>query len=131
MPEGFRLVECAPLDRSAPALNRSIRGIDYRVDLPDGAPDAAEKIAAFAALSEASVVREREGKQPVRINLKAAVDGLSADGPNALRFTLRAGATEAVARPSELLTALFGAEFVQPGIARLVRESVIFGPPAT
>ena len=46
-------------------------------------------------------------------------------------FTLKAGETEAVARPSELLERLFGAEFVQPGTARLIRESVVFGPPAT
>ena len=34
-----------------------------------------------------------------------------------------------IARPSELLEHLFGFEFVQPGIARLVRERVVFGPP--
>jgi hypothetical protein len=28
-----------------------------------------------------------------------------------------------------LLTALFGAESVRPGVARLVREKVVFGAP--
>ena len=130
MPGGFRLIECAPLDRAAPALNRSIRGIDYRVELPDEAPDAAERIAAFAALPEAAVLREREGRPPARIDLKAAVDGLAASGPAEITFRLKAGEAEAVARPSELLSALFGAEFVKPGVARLVRESVVFGVPA-
>ena len=37
----------------------------------------------------------------------------------------------AVARPSELLGELFGADFVKPGVARLVRENVVFGAPAT
>ena len=74
-------------------------------------------------------MREREEKKPVRIDLKAAVQGLAAEGPHVLRFTLKAGEAEAVARPAELLAALFGAEFVKPGVARLVRESVIFGAP--
>jgi hypothetical protein len=130
LPEGFRLLSCEPIDRASPALNQSIRGIEYRVELPDTAPDAAERLAAFAAQNAACIVREREGKTPVRLDLKAAVQGLAAEGPHVLRFTLRAGEAEAVARPVELLTALFGAECVKPGIARLVRENVVFGAPA-
>jgi hypothetical protein len=75
-------------------------------------------------------VREREGKPPQTIDLKAAAYGLCASGSNEVRFTLRAGENEATARPSELLSALFGAEWVRPGVARLVRENVIFGAPA-
>jgi radical SAM-linked protein len=130
LPEGFRLLSCEPIDRDAPALNQSIRGIEYLVELPDGAPDAIERLAAFAALPDATIVREREGKTPVRIDLKAAVQGLIAETSQQLRFTLRAGEAGAVARPVELLTALFGADCVKPGVARLVRESVVFGAPA-
>jgi radical SAM-linked protein len=99
LPEGFRLLSCEPIDRAAPALNQSIRGIAYRVELPAGAPDAIERLAAFAGQADASIIREREGKKPVRIDLKAAVQGLMAEGPHLLRFTLRAGEAEAVARP--------------------------------
>ena len=53
-----------------------------------------------------------------------------AAGPREIRFTLRAGANDAVARPSELLSALFGAELTRPGVARIVRENAIFGTPA-
>ena len=60
------------------------------------------------------------------IDLKRAVDGLRAVGPRELLFTLRAGESAAVARPSELLSELFGAQWVKPGIARLVRENAIF-----
>jgi radical SAM family uncharacterized protein/radical SAM-linked protein len=130
LPEGFELLACEPLDRAAPALNQSIRGIEYRVELPDDAPDAEERLAAFALQPEAFVLREREGKRPVRIDLKAAALGLAADGPRGVRFTLKAGEAEAVARPAELLAALFGAESVRPGVARLMREKVVFGAPA-
>jgi hypothetical protein len=97
------------------------------VELPDDAPDAHERLAAFAAKPEAIVVREREGKKPIPIDLKSAARDLRADGPREIRFTLRAGETEAVARPSELLAALFGAEYTRPGVARLVRENAVFG----
>jgi hypothetical protein len=76
------------------------------------------------------VLREREGKAPVRIDLKSALQSLDAVGPRELRFTLRAGETQATARPSELLSALFGPEWVKPGVARIVRENVVFGAPA-
>ena len=86
--------------------------------------------AEFAAREEASVMREREGKQPVRIDLKKSVDCLVAENAREIRFTLRAGENEAVARPSELLAALFGTELTRPGVARIVRENAIFGIPA-
>ena len=76
------------------------------------------------------MLRDREGKPPVRIDLKAAVHALVASGPRELRFTLRAGETHASARPSELLAELFGPEWVKPAVARIVREEVVFGPPA-
>ena len=76
------------------------------------------------------MVREREDKAPLRIDLKAAVDGLHAGGPGELRFTLRAGETSATARPAELLSMLFGPEWAKPGLARIVREDVVFGTPA-
>ncbi|HEY5677600.1 MAG TPA: TIGR03960 family B12-binding radical SAM protein, partial [Myxococcales bacterium] len=130
LPQGFRLISCEPLAAGGESLARTIRGIEYRVELPDQAPDAAQRLAEFAAQPEASVLREREGRPPVRIDLKAAVDGLTATGAREIRFTLRAGETGAVARPSELLAALFGAEATRPGVARIVREGVIFGAPA-
>jgi radical SAM family uncharacterized protein/radical SAM-linked protein len=130
LPEGFALLSCEPLGEGQPALNQSIRGIEYRVELPDGAPDVAERLQAFEARGEARIVREREGKEPIPIDLKRSVDGLAAAGPRALRFTLKAGEAEAVARPSELLAALFGAEWTRPGVATLLRESVVFGAPA-
>ena len=130
LPEGFRLLSCERGDAAAESLNRTIRAIEYRVELPDGAPDAAERLAEFAARSDAAVVREREGKTPVRIDLKSAVQSAAAAGPRELRFTLRAGESQATARPSELLSALFGAEWVRPGVTRIVRENVIFGAPA-
>jgi hypothetical protein len=67
----------------------------------------------------------------VRIDLRKGVEGLAASGPREIRFTLRAGESEAVARPAELLVALFGPELTRPGVARIVRESAIFGTPAT
>ncbi|MFL5311363.1 MAG: TIGR03960 family B12-binding radical SAM protein [Myxococcales bacterium] len=130
LPEGFRLLSCGPADSAAESLSRTIRAIEYRVELPDGAPDAAERLAEFAALPEAAVLREREGKAPVRIDLKSALQSLTAGGPRELRFTLRAGETQATARPSELLGALFGPEWVKPGLVRIVRENVLFGAPA-
>ena len=75
-------------------------------------------------------MREREGKQPVRIDLKKSVDRLVAENAREIRFTLLAGENEAVARPSELLAALFGTELTRPGVARIVRENAIFGIPA-
>ncbi|HYV65016.1 MAG TPA: TIGR03936 family radical SAM-associated protein, partial [Myxococcales bacterium] len=130
LPEGFRLLSCEAAGAGGESLSRTIRAIEYRVELPDGAPDPADRLAAFASRSGAEVLREREGKPPIRIDLKAAVQGLSPWGPRGLRFTLRAGETQATARPSELLSALFGPEWVRPGLARIVREEVVFGPPA-
>src|SRR5205085_31360 len=101
-----------------------------RVELPEGAPDAIARLAEFDATAEAVVVREREGKQPVRVDLKKSLDCLVASGPREIRFTLRAGENDAVARPSELLSALFGAELTRPGMARIVRENAVFGTPA-
>src|SRR5882762_11134992 len=129
LPQGLRLLSCEELRPGGESLARTIRGIEYRVELPEGAPDAGQRLAEFAARAEASVLREREGKKPVRVDLKKSVDGLVAEGPREIRFTLRAGEQEAVARPSELLAALFGSEIVKPGVTRLVRESVVFGPP--
>ncbi|HUJ26409.1 MAG TPA: hypothetical protein VLW85_10340, partial [Myxococcales bacterium] len=96
---------------------------EYLVELP------VDVQAAVANFRGGKLLREREGKQPVEIDLGKAVADLRAAGPNVLRFTLRAGQSEAVARPSELLGALFGEEHVRPGVARLVRENVVFGPP--
>jgi radical SAM family uncharacterized protein/radical SAM-linked protein len=127
LPAGFRVLSCERIPDKAESLSRVIRGIEYLVDLPEGAPDVPDRLAAFAARSEASVVREREGKDPLRIDLKAAVQGMEPAGSRSLRFTLRAGETQATARPSELLGALFGPEWVRPGIARIVRENAIFG----
>jgi radical SAM family uncharacterized protein/radical SAM-linked protein len=131
LPEGFRLLGCEPLAPGGESLNRTIRGLEYRVELPAEAPDAAQRLAEFAGAGEATVLREREGKQPVRIDLRKGVEGLAASGPREIRFTLRAGESEAVARPAELLAALFGPELTRPGVARIVRESAIFGTPAT
>ncbi|HMC33157.1 MAG TPA: TIGR03936 family radical SAM-associated protein, partial [Myxococcales bacterium] len=130
LPEGFRVVSCEVLRPGGASLARTIRGIEYRVELPEGAPDAAVRLAEFAAREEATVLREREGKQPVRIDLKKSVDRLVAENAREIRFTLRAGENEAVARPSELLAALFGTELTRPGVARIVRENAIFGVPA-
>src|SRR5256714_1220100 len=130
LPEGFRVVSCDVLRPGGPSLARTIRGITYRVELPEDAPDAALRLAEFAAREEASVMREREGKRPVRIDLKKSVDCLVAENAREIRFTLRAGENEAVARPSELLAALFGTELTRPGVARIVRENAIFGIPA-
>jgi hypothetical protein len=130
LPEGFRLLSCEPLAGDEPALSQAIRAIHYRVRLPEGAPDAPERVAAFAARPEVAVLRQREGKKPVRIDIKAALTGLAAEGPCDLGFTLRAGEAEATARPAELLAALFGEEWARPGVAHLVRESVAFGAPA-
>ncbi len=130
IPEGFRLLSCEPVDGDGASLSRTIRAIEYRVELPDGAPDPAERLADFAARPDAAILREREGKGPVRIDLKSAVQALSAGGPGEVRFTLRAGETQATARPSELLSALFGPDWVKPGAVRIVRENVVFGEPA-
>jgi radical SAM family uncharacterized protein/radical SAM-linked protein len=131
LPEGFELLGCEPLGKDVPALNQGIRGIEYRVHLPEGAPEAAGRIAEFMARPEASVMREREGKAPVRVDLKAAVQGLRAEGPREVRFTLRAGEQAATARPVELLEALFGAQWVRPGVARVAREEALFGTPSS
>ncbi len=130
LPQGFRLISCEQVAGGGDSLTRTIRGIEYRVELPDDSPDATCRLAEFAAQADATIVREREGKKPIRIDLKAAIDGLRAAGPREIRFTLRAGESEAVARPSELLAALFGAEATRPGVARIVRENVVFGTPA-
>ncbi|HZR09046.1 MAG TPA: TIGR03960 family B12-binding radical SAM protein [Myxococcales bacterium] len=130
LPEGFHLLSCEGLAAGGESLSRIIRGIEYRVELPEGAPDAPQRLAEFAAAGEATVLRAREGKQPVRIDLRTSVASLAAMGPREIRFTLRAGESEAVARPSELLAALFGAELTRPGVARIVRENAIFGTPA-
>jgi radical SAM family uncharacterized protein/radical SAM-linked protein len=131
LPEGLRLHSCEEVRAGGESLTRTIRGIEYRVELPEGAPDAARRLAEFASLGEATVLREREGKRPVRVDLKKSVHGLVAESECEIRFTLRAGEPEAVARPSELLEALFGADMVKPGVARLIRENVVFGSPAT
>src|SRR5205085_2247680 len=130
LPEGFRLLSCERVEGPSDSLSRIIRAIEYRVQLPDGAPDAAERLADFANRADAAVLRDREGKDPVRVDLKSAVHSLVAATSRELRFTLRAGENHATARPSELLSALFGPEWVKPGVARIVRESVIFGAPA-
>ena len=130
LPEGFRILECEALRPGGESLSRTIRGLEYRVELPEGLPDAAARLAEFAVAGEALVLREREGKEPVRVDLKKSLDFLVAAGTREIRFTLRAGENEAVARPSELLSALFGAELTRPGVARIVRENAIFGTPA-
>jgi hypothetical protein len=126
LPEGFRIVSSEPIDNKAESLSRSIRGIEYLADLPEGAPDAVDGLAAFAARPDASVLRQREGKDPLRIDLKAAVQEIRAEGSRSLRFTLRAGETQATARPYELLAAIFGSEWIKPGLTRIARENAIF-----
>ncbi|TMA18409.1 MAG: DUF2344 domain-containing protein [Deltaproteobacteria bacterium] len=126
LPEGFRILSVEPIDNKADSLSRAIRGIEYLVELPEGAPDAVDRLAVFAARPDASVVREREGKHPLRIDLKAAVQAIRAEGRSSLRFTLRAGETQATARPYELLEALFGSEWVKAGMTRIVRENALF-----
>src|SRR5438067_3480984 len=49
LPEGFRLLSCETADAAAESLSRTIRAIEYRVELPDGAPDVSERLAEFAA----------------------------------------------------------------------------------
>ena len=131
LPGGFRLLSCERIDKATNPLSQSIRAIEYRAFLPDGAPEADARVTSFSAQPEAAVVRVREGKPSQHIDLKAAVSKLSAAGPREVRFTLRAGEGEATARPGELLSALFGADWVKPGVARLVRENVVFGAPTT
>jgi radical SAM-linked protein len=130
LPEGFRLLSCEPLPAAVDSLSRTIRGLEYRVELPEDAPDAVQRLEEFAQAGDAFVMREREGKQPVRIDLKKSIDRLAAAGPREIRFTLRAGENDAVARPSELLAALFGPELTRPGVARIIREDALFGTPA-
>ena len=130
LPQGFRLLEVAPLAKGSPSLSQCVRGIRYLAELPEEAGDVEAALAAFAAAPGALVTREREGKPPQRIDLKAAVTGLVAVGPRAVRFTLRAGENEATARPGELLGHLFGPAPVKPGVARILREEAIFGEPA-
>jgi len=130
LPEGFKLLGCEELRPGGESLSRTIRGIEYRVELPEDAPDAGERLSSFFAAPAATVLREREGKKPIAVDLRNAVEGLQATGPREIRFTLRAGGNEAVARPSELLSAIFGAELTRPGVARIVRERALFGTPA-
>ncbi|HYY53107.1 MAG TPA: TIGR03960 family B12-binding radical SAM protein [Myxococcales bacterium] len=130
LPEGFLILSCDALAPGGESLSRTIRGLEYRVELPEGVPDAAARLAEFAAAGEALVLRAREGKRPVHVDLKKSLEWLAAAGPREIRFTLRAGENDAVARPSELLSALFGAELTRPGMARIVRENAIFGTPA-
>jgi len=126
LPGGFRILSIDPVDNKAESLSRVIRGIEYLVDLPEGAPDAGDRVAGFTARPDASVLREREGKDPQRIDLKAAVQSIRAEGSASLRFTLRAGEAQATARPYELLEAIFGREWVKPGLTRIVRENALF-----
>ena len=72
LPEGFRILECEALRPGGESLSRTIRGLEYRVELPEGLPDAAARLAEFAVAGEALVLREREGKEPVRVDLEAA-----------------------------------------------------------
>src|SRR5207237_10253471 len=64
LPAGLCLLECAARPEDGPALSQLIRGIEYVATLPEGAPEAAAGVQAFAARPEASVLREREGKPP-------------------------------------------------------------------
>ena len=130
LPGGLRLISCERMDGAEPALSQGIRAIEYEVELPEGAPEAFGRVAAFGARAEATVVRLREGKTSQRIDLKAALTGLCATSARGLRFTLRAGEADATARASELLAEMFGAEWVKPGVARVLRCAVVFGPPA-
>jgi radical SAM-linked protein len=130
LPDGFRLLSCEPLPRGD-SLSRTIRAIDYRVELPEDAPDAGERLAWFSALPASAILREREGKTPVRVDLKASIQRIAATSARELRFTLRAGEKDATARPSEVLAELFGPEAARPGAARIVREEVAFGSPAS
>ena len=129
LPEGLFLLSCEQLEPGAASLNRTIRAIEYRADLGQGAPDAVEKVAAFAAGPDATIARSREGKSAIAIDLKKSVDGLLAEGPRLLRFILRTGDGEAVARPAELLGAVLGSEMARPGAVRLLRQRAVFEPP--
>src|SRR5437763_7417579 len=62
LPEGFRILECEALRPGGESLSRTIRGLEYRVERPEGLPDAAARLAEFAVAGEALVLREREGK---------------------------------------------------------------------
>ena len=126
LPLGFELLACEPLPQGGRSLSELIRGMEYVVTLPEGAPDTAERVALFSALPEATVQREREGKSPVRIDLKGSLSALDATGPRELRFTLRMGQSEATARPAELLSALFGPGLAEPGAAHILRHNALF-----
>ncbi len=129
LPPGFRLLEIVPLAPGAPSLNRAIRGLVFRVELPARVLDAQARVAEFLSQQRVLVVRERAGKSPVEIDLRAAVSGLSLDGSQTLLLTLRAGEETATARPWELLSHLFGAALEESGDARIVRQAALFGSP--
>ena len=62
--------------------------------------------------------------------MRGIIVSLIADGPRSFRVALRAGENEATARPGEIIGRLLGAEWGRPGVARIVREDVIFGEAA-
>jgi len=137
LPPGFRLLEIAELPPGTASLSRAIRGLVFRVELPErssalgadlSAMAVGARVAAFLAQPQVLIARERKDKPVVSIDLRAAVSELSLE-ERTLRFTLRAGETEATARTGELLAHLFGAAFEESGEARIVREAVIFGAP--
>jgi radical SAM-linked protein len=130
LPTGLRLLDVRALPAGAPSLGSAIRALQHSALLPESAPPAEERVAAFWASAEASVVREREGKPPQRINLKETVLALEAEGPRRVRFTVRAGEGGATARPSELLCYLFGEASTQPGLASIRREALLLADGA-
>jgi radical SAM family uncharacterized protein/radical SAM-linked protein len=129
LPPGLLLLEVLKLEPGAISLNRAIRGLAFRVEVPERERDLAGEVQRFLSEDKVLVSRAREGKVNVQVDLRAAVTGLSVEQPGMLRFTLRAGEGEATARPGELLTHLLGAELARPGAVRIVREAVIFGAP--
>src|SRR5262249_59020152 len=54
LPEGVRLLSCEAVSPGGPSLMRTIRGIEYRVQLPEGSPDAAERLAEVGSCAPAA-----------------------------------------------------------------------------
>src|SRR5207245_507623 len=95
LPEGFRLLSCEPAETAAESLSRTIRAIEYRVELPDGAPCLGGRLRFFAltyAVTWTLFISVAAAAIPVRSPLGGLLVLLGAFSPSLVALWLTARA---------------------------------------
>jgi len=107
LPAGVEVLTLKPIPSYSRSLSETVAGFEYRVALPDTVPREelpamAEKISAFMASQEWTVVRETKGKASAK-NIRPLVKALTLEDDAVIRMIVDFG-PEGSVKPTDILT---------------------------